>query len=224
MREVSCHTCQADWGAGQFDDHCKECGGGAMDIACLHCGGECGNRWTRMVGDSHDRRRGHWIGSCAYPAERWLPILQSRLAASVRKSNRWQVPKSSLITGWLETRNASAVRAVHVFLSTSAHELRSDWRSAEHQAETNVDDHDFYRASVAWAEQAGHALEAIDPRSCPTVKSLLESAEAVFEHSDWSQPCPARESMAKRIDAVWRHGVHALELPLDQGDAPFAAL
>lgn len=60
-----CGTCEANWSAGQFSEHCRECDGGALQRPCLICGGECGRLWQRAISDSHDMALGHWAGSCA---------------------------------------------------------------------------------------------------------------------------------------------------------------
>ena len=62
-----CVSCGARWHDGEHTAGCEECGGGALLRDCAFCGGVCGSTWRRMVLDSNDFRKAHWIAECKLP-------------------------------------------------------------------------------------------------------------------------------------------------------------
>jgi len=175
-----------------------------------------------MLIDTRDRRQAHWMGGCAYPPEKWIPMLQARLAEMRRNEPlsppapaepyvplvRRQGPYSRTVMRWLELEDESAVAQTYVWFCATADALKRDGDAA----------------NVAFATRAGELLQKIDPRTYSIVDDLLDALEVVFEGEDWTAPCSARDAFAKRLDVVHRHGEPMLLLPVDRGDAPFVGL
>jgi hypothetical protein len=182
--EKTCISCGADWSAGEFRADCKECGG------------------------QHTK-----------PPQETKPETTQKDERSARRYfvQRKQNPLSNSVVAFLDAEDPALVVKTRDWLVACADALWRTWRwmkdhGIAHDGGSPQDweEYEFYKDTARWALRANMAIAELPLDGHANVRALLRAVEVVFADADWSEPCPARESMARWIDALWRRGASVL--------------
>ncbi|MEZ4262923.1 MAG: hypothetical protein R3B36_27805 [Polyangiaceae bacterium] len=137
-----------------------------------------------------------------------------------------RAPASADVSTWLGAPSAASVARTHAWLCAAVDALHADWQHARRHYVRDGDreDHASFDASARWAAEVGARVRrSVVPSGHASVSALLDAVERALTEVHAPDGCPPRASMVLRLEAIWRLGAAALDLPVDAGDAPFDA-